>query len=137
MKHHFWESFDDVSQPTAWGSHKGRGNILLDIRLPRLRHLAVSVPGTACQLMGCITAPVLEDLHLDGSRGPVWEDPVYEWKDWMAEEVQSALRLFAAKCRSVRRLAVTQAYLPQTGWDWVFFGGREGPPGVYCATWDI
>lgn len=133
MKHHFWENFDDVSQATAYGSHKGRSNISLDIQLPRLRHLAVSVPGTACDLMRCITAPALEDLHLDGSRGPHWDDterPQYEWSNWATESVQGALKLFAARCKSVTRFAVTRAYLTRTGWEWVLFGEGDGrgPP---------
>ena len=133
IKHHFWENFDDVSQPTAYGSYKGRSNVSLDIQLPRLKHLAVSVPGTACELMGCITAPALEDLHLDGSRGPHWsetERPEFEWDDWATGSVQRALKLFAARSKSVRRFAVTRAYLTQTGWEWVLFGEEGGrwPP---------
>ena len=58
-------------------------------------------------------SPMLEDLPLDGSREPDYEDRKrldYEWapKDTTAWK---ALRLFASRCRSVRRLAVTEAYL--------------------------
>ena len=129
MKHHFWENHHDVDQPTAYGT-----NISLDLQLPRLKHLAVSVPGTACDLLRCITAPALEDLHLDGSRGPGWDDterPDFEWVDWVTASVQRALKVFATRCTSVRRFAVTRAYLTRTGWEWVLFGeegGGRGPP---------
>ena len=125
----FWWSFY-LSRPTASGVVKG-SDISLDIQLPRLRHLAVSVPGPACDIIGCITAPMLGDLHLDGSREPDYEDRKrldYEWapKDTTAWK---ALRLFASRCRSVRRLAVTEAYLSRNVWDWIMFGDDEsGPP---------
>ena len=111
MKHLFWWSFY-LSHPTASGVVKGRAgsDISLDIQLPRLRHLAVSVPGPACDIIGCITAPMLEDLHLDGSREPDYEDRKrldYEW----APKDKTAWKALTSRCRSVRRLAVTQAYI--------------------------
>ncbi|KAF8330622.1 hypothetical protein F5887DRAFT_1000098, partial [Amanita rubescens] len=62
MKH---DSYDSNEWYTVEGC-----SISKNIQLPKLKHLAVSTPGVACDLMGCIAAPALEDLHLDGSRGP-------------------------------------------------------------------
>ena len=108
---------------------KGRSNISPDIQLPRLKHLAVSIPGPACNLMGCITAPALEDLHLDGSREPLEEDEEwYEWADWEKELVHDALKLLASRCRNVLRLAVTDAYLAQSTWVWIMCGEDGGLP---------
>ena len=131
MKLRFWRTMYDVeSAPTASCKVKGRleSEISLDIRLPRLRHLTVSVPGTACYLIGCITAPMVEDLHLDGSREPEYKDGKrldYEWQNEDTTTMRNALRRFASRCRSVRRLAVTQAYLSQNVWDWIMFGEDE------------
>ena len=130
MKHEFGQSHTDLAPPTAF-MIKGRpgSEISMDIRLPRLRHLAVSVPGIACDLMGCITAPMVEDLHLDGSREPEFEEEDYEWENEDTTTVRNALRLFASRCRSVRRLAATQAYLSQNVWDWIMFGeDKRGAP---------
>jgi hypothetical protein len=59
---------------------------------------------------------------------------------------RKALRLFASRCQSVRRFAVTQAYLSRNVWDWIMFGEDErGPPfpmlecialhGIFDAAW--
>ncbi|KAF8623591.1 hypothetical protein AX14_011920 [Amanita brunnescens Koide BX004] len=130
MKHDFWQNHIDLAPPTA-SMIKGRpgSKISLDIQLPRLRHLAVSVPGTACDLMGCITAPMVEDLHLDGSRDSECEEDTRQWENEDTTTVRNALRLFASRCRSVRRFAVTQVYLSQNVWDWIVFGeDKRGPP---------
>ena len=129
MKHHFWDNPDDMSE---WHTVKGR-SISQNIQLPKLKRLAVSAPGTACDLIGCIAAPVLEDLHLDGSRGPTYVDstdrPDIEWSHRVLESVYNALNLFALRCRNVRRFAITEAYLSRSSWEWLLFGedGR-GPP---------
>ncbi|KAF8347248.1 hypothetical protein F5887DRAFT_957501 [Amanita rubescens] len=112
MKHHYWENLKDVSD---WGAVKGRSGISPNIQLPKLKHLAVSVPGTACDLIGCITAPALEDLHLDGSRGPTYGDsperPDFEWSEWVVRSLHNALKL------------------SQAGWEWILFGeDGSGPP---------
>ena len=81
--------------------------------------------------MGCIAAPALEDLHLDGSRGPIYEEPPesIDWNDWVLDSVYDMLKLFASRCQNVRRFAITQAYLSQSAWDWLLFGEDErGPP---------
>jgi hypothetical protein len=65
MKHHLRQNWYDMTRYLGPVKGRPRSEILFDIRLPRLRHLAVSVPG-----IGCITAPMVEDLHLDGSREP-------------------------------------------------------------------
>ena len=80
--------------------------------------------------MGCITAPVLEDLHLDGSREPQEEDEEwYEWAGWEKKLVYDALKLLASRCQNVQRLAVTDAYLARTTWEWIMCGedGRQPP----------
>ncbi|KAF8347372.1 hypothetical protein F5887DRAFT_1172457 [Amanita rubescens] len=102
MKHYNWQNHHDVTPPTASGVVKGRpgSEISLDIRLPRLRHLAVSVPGTACDLMGCITAPMVEDLHLDGSREPEFGRMDDKWSAEDTTTTCNALRLFASRCRN-------------------------------------
>ena len=133
MKHDNWQNHHDLTPPTASGVVKGRpgSEISLDIRLPRLRHLAVSVPGTACDLIGCITAPMVEDLHLDGSREPQFEGGRMddEWNDEDTTTARNALRRFASRCRNVRRFAVTRTYLSRNVWDWIMFGEDEkGPP---------
>ncbi|KAF8324522.1 hypothetical protein F5887DRAFT_926889 [Amanita rubescens] len=149
MKHHLQQNWHDLTRD--FGPVKGRlrSEISFDIRLPRLRHLAVSVPGIACDLIGCITAPMVEDLHLDGSREPLYEKGKWlddEWEDEDTTTTYEALRLFASRCRSVRRFAVTKAYLSRNAWDWIMFGEDErGPPfpmlecialhGIYDAEW--
>ena len=123
----------------------------MDIRLPKLRHLAVSVPGIACDLLGFITAPMVEDLHFDGSREPEYENGKrldYEWEEEDTTTSCKALRTFASRCQSVRRFAVTEAYLSRNVWDWIMFGENEdegGPPfpmlqcialyGIFDAVW--
>ena len=108
---------------------KGRSNISPDIQLPRLKHLAVSIPGPACNLMGCITAPALEDLHLDGSRELQDDDEEwYEWVGWEKKLVYDALKLLASRCQNVLRLAVTDAYLARTTWEWIMCGEDGRPP---------
>ncbi len=106
MKHHFWDNPDEMSE---WRPIKGR-SILQNIQLPKLKHLAVSVPGTAFDLIRCIAAPMLEDLDLDASRGPTYgdwpESPEIDWDHWVLESVYNTLKLFALRCRNVRRLGV-------------------------------
>jgi hypothetical protein len=88
---------------------------------------------TACQLMGCIAAPTLEDLHLDGSRGPTYGDPLeIHWNDWVLESVYNMLKLFAitqvkfvAKCVG---LAVVWR-----GWE----RSAVSKTGVYCVAWGL
>ena len=129
MKHHYWENLKDVSD---WGEVKGRSGIPPNIQLPKLKHLAVSVPGTACDLIGCITAPALKNLHLDGSRGPTYGDsperPDVEWSEWVVRSLHNALNLFAQRCQNVRRFAVTRTYLSQAGWEWILFGEDGSRP---------
>jgi hypothetical protein len=122
MKHHYYDT-------NKWGTVKGR-SISKNIQLPKLKHLAVSTPGTAWDLMGCIAAPALEDLHLDGSRGPMYEDPPksIDWNDWVLELGYNMLKLFASRCQNVRRFAITQAYLSRSAWDWLLFGEDERDP---------
>ena len=134
VKHFFWENFETVSPPITQSTVKGRSNISPDIQLPRLKHLAVSIPGPACNLMACIAAPALEDLHLDGSRDqPDAEDEDqqewYEWGGWEKKLVYDALKLLALRCQNVRRLAVTDAYLARSTWEWIMCGedGRQPP----------
>lgn len=130
---------------------KGRpgSEISFDVRLPRLKHLAISVPGTACDLMGCITAPMLEALHLDGSRGPAYGEyqrPDFEWGYDETTSVRNALKLFASRCQNIRRFAVTRTLLMYDDWVWILFGENgRGPPfpnlecivlhKVYDAMW--
>jgi hypothetical protein len=116
---------------------KGR-SIPKNIQLPKLKHLAVSTPGTACDLIGYIAAPALEDLHLDGSRNvdprswqAAWHlhPPEILWNDAVLRSVYNMLKLFASRCQNVRRFAITEAYLSQSAWDWLLFGEDErGPP---------
>ena len=131
VKHYFWKNYETVSPPIAQSTVKGRSS---DIQLPRLKHLAVSIPGPACNLMACIAAPALEDLHLDGSRDqPDAEDEDqqewYEWGGWEKKLVYDALKLLALRCQNVRRLAVTDAYLARSTWEWIMCGedGRQPP----------
>ena len=132
MKHRLWWNSYDMTPPTASGMVKGRpgSEISFDIRLPRLKHLAVSVPGTACDLMGCITAPVVEDFHLDGTREPEFESDRldYEWTVGNTTMVRDALKLFSSRCRSIRRFAVTRACLSRNVWNWIMFGEDERGP---------
>ena len=124
MKHH---SYDTNKWFTVMGC-----SISKNIQLPKLKHLAVSTPGIACDLMGYITAPALEDLHLDGSRGAMYDEPPesIDWHDGVLESVYNMLKLFASRCQNVRRFAITQAYLSRSAWDWLLFGEdhERGPP---------
>lgn len=117
-----------------WGTTKGRSGIPQDIRLPKLKRLAVSVPGTMYNLIAFIVAPVLEDLHLDGSCDPDADaertPSDNEWSDQRIRSMGTVLRSLALRCRSVRRLALSVVDLRQTGWDWILFGSEDGsgPP---------
>ncbi|KAF8343209.1 hypothetical protein F5887DRAFT_973818 [Amanita rubescens] len=117
IKHFLWHTFDDF---------KGR--------LPKLKRLAVSVPGIMYNLIAFIAAPVLEDLHLDDSRDPdaaVESTPSDEgWSDRRIRSMETVLRSLARRCRSVRRLALLAVDLGRTGWDWILFGSEDGsgPP---------
>ncbi|KAF8312056.1 hypothetical protein F5887DRAFT_1240689 [Amanita rubescens] len=132
MKHHFGENFEDlVTHPIAYRTIKGRSGISLNIQLPRLKHLAVSVPGVACDLIACITAPALEDLHMDATRGPRHDGEwvSYTWSRWETESVHGAIHLLASRCPGVKRFAMTHVCLARTGWEWLFFGDEgRGPP---------
>ena len=129
VKHYVWKDYETVIPPITQSMVKGRSNISPDIQLPRLNHLAVSIPGPACNLMGCITAPALEDLHLDGSRELQDDDEEwYEWVGWEKKLVYDALELLASRCQNVLRLAVTDAYLARTTWEWIMCGEDGRPP---------
>ena len=130
MRHYHYDA-------NKWHTIKGC-SISKNIQLPKLKHLAVSTPGTACDLIGCIVAPALEDLHLDGSRNvaprcwqAAWccDPPEILWSDAVLNSVYIMLKLFASRCQNVRRFAITEAYLSQSAWDWLLFGEDErGPP---------
>jgi hypothetical protein len=110
MKHYFWDNTHNLSE---WCTIKGR-SILQNIQLPKLKHLAVSVPGVACNLIRCIAAPMLEDLHLDGSCEPTdvnYVDSPEEWSPSVLDSVYNTLKFFALQCQNVRRFAITEAYL--------------------------
>ena len=135
IKHCLWQTFDEVGLSSTWGTIKGRSGIPQDIRLPKLKRLAVSVPGTMYNLIAFITAPVLEDLHLDGSVDPSAKCrpsvAVSEgWSDRRIRLTETTLKSFALRCRSVRRLAIMAMPLRRTAWDWVLFGSEDGsgPP---------
>lgn len=135
IKHYIWQTFEDVGQSSDWGTIKGRSGIPQDIRLPKLKRLSVTLPGTMYNLIAFIAAPVLEDLHLDSSGDP---DVIVEsmppenaiWNDRRIRSMETVLRSFALRCRSVRRLAFVMVDLVQTGWDWILFGPEDGsgPP---------
>ena len=55
--------------------------------------------------MGCITAPALEDLHLDGLREREDEDERedwYEWAGWEKKSVYDAWHRDARMCGGLR-----------------------------------
>ena len=138
IKHLCWENPYNITG-TATGTVGGRqaSEISLDIRLPRLRHLAVSVPVIACDLLGFITAPMVEDLHLDGSREPEFKNGKrldFEWEEENTTTSRKALRTFAFRCQNVRRLAVTEAYLSRNVWDWIMFGEDGGDRRFQCCS---
>ena len=97
-------------------------------------------------MIGCIAAPALEDLHLDGSRHlaqgdwqAAWyvDPPEILWNDAVLESVYNMLKLFASRCQHVRRFAITEAYLSRSMWDWLLFGedGRGPPfPNLECIV---
>ncbi len=123
-------------ESSNWGTVKGRSGIPKDIRLPKLKRLAVSVPGAMYNLIAFIATPVLEDLHLDGSCGPDADadaastPPDGGWDDARIGSVETVLRSLALRCRSVRRLALLAVDFRQTEWDWILFGSEDGsgPP---------
>ena len=131
MKHHFGENYEDlVTHPISYRTVKGRSGISVNIQLPKLKCLSVSVPGTACDLIACITAPALENLHMDASRGPRYDGEwvSYTWSRWETESVH-AIRVLASKCPGVKRFAMTHVCLARNGWEWLFFGHKgRGPP---------
>ena len=155
MKHHFGENYEDlVTHPISYRTVKGRSGISLNIQLPKLKCLSVSVPGTACDLIACITAPALENLHMDASRGPRYDGEwvSHTWSRWETESVHGAIHILASRCPGVKQYAMTEVCLARSGWDWLFFGDEgRGPPfpklecialhelrrrDVVCDTWD-
>ena len=137
MKHLYVEQWSDLSGPTFYGLN----NVSTHIRLPHLTSLAVSVPGCASDLVYCIDAPALRDLHLDGSRGPFPPDEDADeddedddsrinspWYRFYVDFLLRSLKRFASRCQSVRHLAITTIYLTREGWDWLLFGDGKGPP---------
>jgi hypothetical protein len=133
IKHFLWQTFDDVGLSSDWGTIKGRSGIPQGIRLPKLKRLAVSVPGIMYNLIAFIETPVLEDLHLDGSCDPDAVErapPAGGWSNRRIRSMETVLRRLALRCRSVRRLALLAVDLRRTGWDWILFGSEDGsgPP---------
>jgi F-box-like len=85
--------------------------------LPLLTSVTVTVPGSGCDLLTCIDAPVLRDLHLDGSRPvpDVWPTPP-------SDHIMYALQKVATRSPGLRRLALTEATLPETAFKWLLSG---------------
>ncbi|KIL66878.1 hypothetical protein M378DRAFT_160406 [Amanita muscaria Koide BX008] len=129
IKHFFREHFVAVTNPNVPGTIKGRKNPRLHVVLPHLTSLAVTVPGCALELLRCIEAPALRNLHLDGSRAPDFWDFPSGWTNSDTSSVRNALERFAQRAPNLRHLAVTAVLLTHPGWEWLLFGneGREPP----------
>lgn len=120
-----------VTSPTIPQSIKNTNPVKNPVMLPRLTHLAVSAPGVGSDLLYCIEAPGLLDLHLDGSRGHPYKEFVGQdvfWSRFDATTVHHSLKQLALRSPGVRRLALTSTYLTHEGWKWLLFGDRGGPP---------
>ncbi|KAF8622528.1 hypothetical protein AX15_006965 [Amanita polypyramis BW_CC] len=101
------------------------------VHLPCLAHLAISMPGSAADLIEYIRAPALCYLHIDGSRGPGYnqtERLEYKWANDDTNSTQRALRCLSRYSPNVRHLAVTSVYLTRAGWEWLLLrSGDDGP----------
>ena len=120
-----------VTGPTIPQSIKNTNPVKNPVILPRLTRLAVSAPGVGSDLLYCIEAPRLHDLHLDGSRGHPYKEFVgrdFIWSPFDDNAVYRGLKKLALRSPGVRRLALTSTYLTHESWKWLLFGDRGGPP---------
>ncbi|KIL65674.1 hypothetical protein M378DRAFT_456261 [Amanita muscaria Koide BX008] len=109
---------------------KGR-EIHIPVPLPCLTSLSIAVPGCGADITECIDAPALHELHIDGSRGPMYGETECDdilWSDWEARSVLDSLKHLANGSQHLRRLAITSTYLTAGGWQWLLFGEGKGPP---------
>ncbi|KAF8966465.1 hypothetical protein BDZ97DRAFT_1808023 [Flammula alnicola] len=118
--------------PTIPATTKNTDNIPVPVTLLRLCHLAITTPGAGPGLLLCIEAPALRNLHLDGSRGPLYRERAGEdifWTQNEANAVQMAMKRLARGSPDLRHLAITATYLTEESWRWLLLGnGSEGPP---------
>ncbi|KAF8624111.1 hypothetical protein AX15_006022 [Amanita polypyramis BW_CC] len=130
-KHYCDEQFSPIGDPFPL-EIKNRSDIRTPARLPNLSRLAVSVPGSASDLIFCIEAPALRDLHLDGIHGPRNREPGGKdivWGDYATDTAEFVIRAVAAQCsRALHRLAITSIYIGQETWEWLLFGEGQGRP---------
>ncbi|KAK2463735.1 hypothetical protein APHAL10511_004228 [Amanita phalloides] len=101
---------------------KGRNDIYIPVTLSRLTHLAITVPGCALTLLQCIVAPVLQNLHLDGSRPPWFGLCCNPWLSYQSKAARNALRHLALNSPDLRHIALTSTFIEQQGWEWLLFG---------------
>ena len=129
FKHFSDEQFVAVEDPFPQ-TIKGRADIRVPAHLPRLTYLAISVAGSATDLIECIRAPDLRYLHIDGSRGPGYWDTErhpYEWADYDANSALFALSHLAEHSPNVCHVSMTSIYLTKVGWKWLLFGETVPP----------
>lgn len=120
-----------VMDATIPRSIKNAQAILIPVLLPNLTRLSITAPGAGTDLLHCIEAPVLHDVHLDGSRPPAYLDLTgedFSWSQIDTTQVQSSLKRLATRSPELRRLAITSTYLSHEGWRWLLLGDGEGPP---------
>ena len=120
-----------VMNETIPRSVKNPQPVPIPVLLPKLTRLAVTAPGAGSDLLHCIEAPGLHDLHLDGSRTPSYEEITgveLSWSRMDAAQVESSLKRLATRSPELRRLAITSTYLSHEAWRWLLLGGREGMP---------
>ncbi|KAF8632780.1 hypothetical protein AX15_001682 [Amanita polypyramis BW_CC] len=126
FKHSSEEQFSSVNDPFQY-IIKGRADVRVPAHLPRLTNLAISVAGSATDIIECIRAPALRYLHIDGSRNPKYDDPGWDFTDYRSSCARWALKLLAEHSPDVLHLAVTSVYLTNAGWEWLLFGEQSSP----------
>jgi hypothetical protein len=125
------EQHVNVTEPSWTILRPNEQNIHVPVLLPKLTRLAISTPGAGSDLIYCIEAPALYDLHLDGSRGPRYQEMTGEDFTWWQTGtiwVQESLKRLATRSPGLRRMAITSTYLTREGWSWLLTGNGEGAP---------
>ncbi|PPQ80531.1 hypothetical protein CVT25_001537 [Psilocybe cyanescens] len=119
-------------------------DVPIPLSLPRLTCLAITAPGAGSDLLFCIEAPALMDLHLDGSRGPRYHELTgddFFWSQSDSNCVADSLKRVARKSPELARLALTSVYRDEDTWQWVFFGSETEESNLRnlesLSLWDL
>ncbi|KAF9529348.1 hypothetical protein CPB83DRAFT_852512 [Crepidotus variabilis] len=131
-----WVIGANLSGPTIRKSKKNLFDVRIPITLNHVRHLAITAPGTGTDILLCLDAPALYQVHLDGTRGHLFDNPYARanliWSRAETGRVQSSLKRLASRSPNLRHLALTATYLSEECWTWLLLGSTVEPPPFHC-----